>query len=325
MAQGPQDWSLTPGSNASADANINWAEGQLGPTVNNSARAMMSAIRAYANTIGGGVTYAGSSNAYTITNDSVGAWTSLAAPRLVMLKANHTNSGAATVAVDGLTATAIKKGGSTALASGDIQSGAFYLLAYDGTNFQIIGDIGSASVYQPLDATLTAIAALSISSGKMIKGTGTDTFSLIDVGATGETILATASEAAFKAAVNLEIGTDVQGYDADTSKTDVATTWSAAQRIPPAISSETSGTLTSANSANAIVVCTGGVTLTPSNFLDGTIILLLAGASSRTLTRGGGAMNVNGTDSASATLAANSVGVAVVRTTSIIDLGGAIS
>lgn len=95
MATGVQDWSTTPGSNATADSGINWSEGQLGPTVNNSARGMMASIKAWANTIGGGVSYGGSGNAYTITNNAPGAWASLAAPRLIMLKANHTNSGAA--------------------------------------------------------------------------------------------------------------------------------------------------------------------------------------------------------------------------------------
>ncbi len=49
---------------------------------------------------------------------------------------------------------------------------------------------------QPLDADLTAIAALATT-------------------AFGRAFLALADEAAFKAAVNLEVGTDVQAYDAD--------------------------------------------------------------------------------------------------------------
>jgi hypothetical protein len=53
----------------------------------------------------------------------------------------------------------------------------------------------SLSTYQPLDSDLTAIAALSTT-------------------AFGRALLELADEAAFKAAVNLEIGTDVQGYDA---------------------------------------------------------------------------------------------------------------
>ena len=42
-------------------------------------------------------------------------------------------------------------------------------------------------------------------------------------------ILDDADEAAFKATTNLEVGVDVQAYDADTAKTDVAQSWSAKQ------------------------------------------------------------------------------------------------
>ena len=58
--------------------------------------------------------------------------------------------------------------------------------------------VAAAAAYQPLDTDLTAIAELT-----------TTTF--------GRAFLALADEAAFKAAVNLEIGVDVQGYDADLS------------------------------------------------------------------------------------------------------------
>jgi len=327
MAQGPQDWSLTAGSNGTADANINWAEGQLGPTVNNSARAMMSAIRAYTNTIGGGVAYGGASNAYTITNDGVGAWTSLTAPRLVLLKANHTCSGASTVAVDGLAATAITKGGATAVASGDIVSGAFYWLAYDGTRFQIVGDpVVSLASYQPLDATLTALAALTIASGKIIKGTGVDTFSTIDIGTMGETILATANEAAFKTATNLTIGTNVQAYNANTAVTSTAATWSAAQSIRVKVSSETTGSITAANSANASVLCSGGITLDNAIFTAGDITVFDSNGAARTFTRGASVtMYVNGTNSATATLAIDQTGTAYWRTASVVVLSGGFS
>ena len=40
----------------------------------------------------------------------------------------------------------------------------------------------------------------------------------------------TTNEATFKTGVNLEIGVDVQAFDADTAKTDVAQTFTAAQR-----------------------------------------------------------------------------------------------
>ncbi len=63
-----------------------------------------------------------------------------------------------------------------------------------GTDF--LAPAAIAAAYQPLDSDLTAIAALTTT-------------------AFGRAFLAFADEAAFKAGVNLEIGVDVQAYDAD--------------------------------------------------------------------------------------------------------------
>jgi len=113
--------------------------------------------------ISGGISLGGSSNAYTFTSPSGHALTAYPSHLLIVAKANHTNTGAATLNVDGLGTKSIVKSASTALASGDIVSGAIYLFSYDGTSFQILGSLGGAS-FQPLDADLTAIAALSTTS-----------------------------------------------------------------------------------------------------------------------------------------------------------------
>lgn len=87
--------------------------------------------------------------------------------------------------------------------------------------------VAAAAAYQPLDTDLTAIAALT-----------TTTF--------GRAFLALADEAAFKAAVNLEIGVDVQGYDADTAKLDVEdqTLTGGARVTSKSLGTITSGTVT---------------------------------------------------------------------------------
>lgn len=322
MAVGVKSWSTTASSNANADSNINWAENQLAPTLNNSARATLAAIAALYDQIGGGATMGGSSNAYTITNASTGAWSSYATGDLIMLIANHTNSGAATLNVDGLGTKAITKNGTTALVSGDLVSGGAYLMTYDGTRFVLVGEV-SSGVYQPIDPTLTALAGTLTGSGKVPYATGTDTVSEADSTSYGRALLNVADEAALKALVNLEIGTDVQAYDADTAKTDNAATWTAAQKIPIAVSAETSGTLT-ATSRNSTVNCSGNVTLDDGVFTAGDCILFDAGASARTFTRASGlTMYVNGTDSASATLSANQMGSAYWRSNSVVVLSGA--
>lgn len=51
----------------------------------------------------------------------------------------NANTGASTVNLNSIGAIAIKKNGSSALVSGDINAGQFFWLVYDGTNFQLIG------------------------------------------------------------------------------------------------------------------------------------------------------------------------------------------
>jgi hypothetical protein len=125
-------------------------------------------------TILGAITTAGSANAYTLTSGlSLSAYVS---GQSFIIKANFTNSGAATLNVDGLGAKSLVKAVSTAVASGDIVSGKIYRVAYDGTNFQVQGTF--VGDFQAADATLTALAALSITSDTYIRGTGTDAFAV---------------------------------------------------------------------------------------------------------------------------------------------------
>ena len=76
--------------------------------------------------------------------------------------------------------------------------------ATDDTGLDMVMDdsISRASTYQTYDASGNPTFTTTVATGTLTSG------------AMGETILATASEAAFKAAVNLEAGTDVQAYSA---------------------------------------------------------------------------------------------------------------
>ena len=58
----------------------------------------------------------------------------------------NTNTGAATINLNGLGAKNITKSGTTALVAGDIVSGQVYLIEYDGTRFQLINPSTSSSV-----------------------------------------------------------------------------------------------------------------------------------------------------------------------------------
>ena len=91
---------------------------------------------------------------------------------------------------------------------------------------------------------------------------------------------------------------------------------------PLLASSETTGTLTAA-SRNRIVNCTGNITLDDGVFATRDWVLFDPGTSARTFTRAAGlTMYVNGTDSASATLPANTIGAVVWRSATVAVLSG---
>jgi hypothetical protein len=163
MAVGIKSWSTTALDNGTADANVNFAEQQAPSTYNDSARALMAAVKAFTLALGGGITYGGTGNAYTATNETPGVWSAYEAGDVIGLKANATNTGAATINVDGLGAKAIKTADGGDVVSGDIVSGGLYLLAYDGTNFQVLNTIAGGA-YQPLTANGTAFGNLTFSS-----------------------------------------------------------------------------------------------------------------------------------------------------------------
>lgn len=133
-----------------------------------------------------------------------------------------------------------------------------------------------AAGYQPLDADLTAIAALTTA-------------------AYGRSLLEVASEAALHALINLEIGTDVQAYDADTLKADTADQLTAA--FTEALDddgTQSSGTYTpsvAAGSNSKAIVNNGAFTLAPPSPSSGEVIHLTMfitnGASAGAITTSG--------------------------------------
>lgn len=102
-------------------------------------------------------------------------------------------------------ASAISFSATGGIASTDVQA------AIAELDSEKLSTSAAASTYQPLDADLTSIAALTTA-------------------AYGRGLLETTSEANFKATVNLEIGTDVQAYDAELAA--IAGLTSAADRLP---------------------------------------------------------------------------------------------
>lgn len=119
------------------------------------------------------------------------------------------------------------------------------LKTYLDTLYPAIGHSHAWSAITGRPDALVSVGGLTPAADKVPYYTGASTAALADLTAYGRSINAVADEAAFKALVNLEPGTDVQPYDADTAKTDVDQSWTGAQRFgaPTAITSGTTLTI----------------------------------------------------------------------------------
>lgn len=190
------DWSLTAASNSNADSDINWSEGQAPSTVNNSARVMMTRVKELLTDIGGSLSAGGTANGLTVTAES--AFTAYANGQIISFRATADNTGAATLNVNGVGAKAIRKMDSTgdvALIAGEIQDTGIYVAQYSsalngaaGAWLLINPTISATSIgAQPLDADLTAIAALAKTDGNFIVGDGSTW--VVESGATVRTSL----------------------------------------------------------------------------------------------------------------------------------------
>ncbi len=125
-------WSKTAASNSNADSTINWAEGQAPGSVNDSARAVMAAAAKFRDDNNGSLDTAGSSTAYTITSNQV--FTSLFDGLTVTAKMHAANGASPTLAIDGLTAKAIRVTSGVAIPSGGLGLKSIQQFVYDLTD-----------------------------------------------------------------------------------------------------------------------------------------------------------------------------------------------
>jgi len=108
--------------------------------------------------------------------------------------------------------------------------------------------------HQPIDADLTAIAALASGADKLAYATGAQTWALTDLTAAGRALIDDADASTQRTTLGLTIGTHVQAYDAD------LTTWAG---VTPGANVATA--LAVAIGSNGAPVVLGGALGTPSS------------------------------------------------------------
>lgn len=104
----------------------------------------------------------------TITGTVSPSLTAYVAGQVFSFIVSVTNTGPATLSIDGLGAKAITKTGTIALEAGDMVSGQVILVQYDGTQFQIISGAGGGAkaggvIYEN---SLTVTANYTLTTGK---------------------------------------------------------------------------------------------------------------------------------------------------------------
>ena len=134
----------------------------------------------------------------TLTATATPTLTAYATGAIYSFIAANTNTGAATLSIDGLTAKSITKNGSVALSAGDIQSGKMMLVEYDGSTFQLINNIvygGSitngtiVSLTAPMSAANGGTGIASPTANSVLLANGAAAFQTIAPGSAGNALV----------------------------------------------------------------------------------------------------------------------------------------
>lgn len=126
-------WSRTASNNATADSNVNWAEGQAPSSVNDSARAMMASAAGFRDDISGAIATGGTSTAYTVTSYQVFSSLANMSGHMVAFTPHTTNGATVTLNVDGLGAKPLRTSTGVELLAGMLIAGTPYTATYNNS------------------------------------------------------------------------------------------------------------------------------------------------------------------------------------------------
>lgn len=138
------------GNNASPPSGA--PEGMAPSTVNDTMREIMAALARWYSDTDGSLVSTGSGNAYVLTTNSSHA--ALADIPIIVFRANHTNTGPSTLAVDGLSAVGINLYGDNLLVGSEIVEDAVIAVAYNATS-------GGFDMISPPDVDSLNLGALA--------------------------------------------------------------------------------------------------------------------------------------------------------------------
>lgn len=127
-------WSKTAASNATADASVNWQEGQAPSSVNDSARAMMARTAEYRDDICGAIVTGGTSTAYTVSSNQVFDTLAHMANALIAFTPHTANGATVTINVDGLGAKPLRLSTGVELQSNVLIAGTPYMATYNNSD-----------------------------------------------------------------------------------------------------------------------------------------------------------------------------------------------
>lgn len=127
-------WSQTAANNATADASVNWQEGQAPSSVNDSARAMMASVAKYRDDVSGAIVTSGTSTAYAVSSYETFDTLAHLNGQVIAFTPHATNGATVTLNVDSLGAKPLRSSVGVDLLAGVLIQGTPYVAIYNNSD-----------------------------------------------------------------------------------------------------------------------------------------------------------------------------------------------